>query len=102
MASGASGAFVFSTAGAWTQTHRLTRAIEIGNDADQFTDTVAPEIFETKNSLIAPIHQRIPLRGHTGSANFNVGATVERQEWGDLVGVVPQRLAELLRVVDSS
>jgi len=39
--SAVSEAFVFSTAGVWTQTHRLTRAIEIGNNEDEFTDTVA-------------------------------------------------------------
>src|SRR5215469_10711990 len=33
-------AFIFSPAGAWTQTHRLTRNIEIGDQPDEFTDTV--------------------------------------------------------------
>jgi hypothetical protein len=50
--SAVSEAFVFSPAGAWTQTHRLTRAIEIGNDADEFTDTVALQIFDTSGNLI--------------------------------------------------
>ena len=50
--SAVSEAFVFSSAGAWTQTHRLTRAIEIGNDADEFTDTIALEIFNTNGNLI--------------------------------------------------
>jgi len=45
--------FVFSPAGAWTQTHRLTRVIEIGNDANEFTDTIALEIFNTNGNLIA-------------------------------------------------
>src|SRR6267142_106467 len=44
--------FVFSTAGVWTQTHRLTRAIEIDNDEDKFTDTVALQIFDTNGNVI--------------------------------------------------
>ena len=50
--SAVSEAFVFSTAGVWTQTHRLTRAIEIGIDGDTFTDTIALEIFDTNGNLI--------------------------------------------------
>ena len=50
--SAVSEAFVFSPAGAWIQTHRLTRAIEIGNDADEFTDTVTLQIFDTNGNLI--------------------------------------------------
>jgi hypothetical protein len=50
--SAVSEAFVFSPAGVWAQTHRLTRAIEIGNDADEFTDTIALEIFDTNGNLI--------------------------------------------------
>src|SRR6266567_3409319 len=45
-------AFVFSTAGVWTQTHRLTRAIEIGNNEDEFTDTVALQIFDANGKVI--------------------------------------------------
>jgi hypothetical protein len=45
-------AFVFSPAGAWIQTHRLTRVIELDNDADEFTDTVKLEIFDTNGNLI--------------------------------------------------
>ena len=45
--SAVSEAFVFSPFGAWIQTHRLTRAIEIGDNADQFTDIVNLEIFDT-------------------------------------------------------
>lgn len=45
-------AFVFSPVGAWIQTHRLTRAIELDNDADEFTDTVTLEIFDTNRNLI--------------------------------------------------
>ena len=50
--SAVSEAFVFNTDGAWTQTHRLTRAIEIGNDEDKFTDTVALQIFDTNGNVI--------------------------------------------------
>jgi hypothetical protein len=50
--SAVSEAFVFSTAGAWTQTHRLTRAIEVGNNEDEFTDTVALQIFDTNGNVI--------------------------------------------------
>jgi len=44
--------FVFNPAGAWIQTHRLTRAIELDKDADEFTDTVKLEIFDTSGNLI--------------------------------------------------
>jgi hypothetical protein len=50
--SAVSEAFVFSPAGAWIQTHRLTRAIDIGDDGDEFTDTVALEILDTNGNLI--------------------------------------------------
>jgi hypothetical protein len=50
--SAVSEAFVFSTAGAWIQTHRLTRAIQLSNDGNQLTDTVALEIFDTNGNLI--------------------------------------------------
>ena len=50
--SAVSEAFVFSTAGVWTQTHRLTRAIEIGNNEDEFTDTVALQIFDANGKVI--------------------------------------------------
>ena len=45
-------AFVFSPAGAWIQTHRLTRAIEVSIDGDAFTDTVALEIFDPNGNVI--------------------------------------------------
>jgi len=45
--------FVFSPAGVWIQTHRLTRVIEIRNDANEFTDTIALEIFNPTGNLIA-------------------------------------------------
>jgi hypothetical protein len=51
--SAVSEAFVFSPAGAWIQTHRLTRAIELSSDANEFTDTVTLEIFDTNRNLIA-------------------------------------------------
>lgn len=50
--SAVSEAFVFSPAGAWIQTQRLTRAIEIGDDGDTFNDTVALEIFDTNGNVI--------------------------------------------------
>ena len=45
--------FIFSPAGAWIQTHRLTRIIEIAEDGNEFTDTVALEIFDPNGNLIA-------------------------------------------------
>jgi hypothetical protein len=45
-------AFVFNPAGTWIQTHRLTRAIELDKNADEFTDTVKLEIFDTSGNLI--------------------------------------------------
>ena len=51
--SAVSEAFVFSPGGTWIQTHRLTRSIEISNEADEFTDTVKLEIFGTGGDLIA-------------------------------------------------
>jgi len=50
--SAVSEAFVFSPAGAWMQTHRLTRTIELSSDANEFTDTVALEIFDTNRNLL--------------------------------------------------
>jgi hypothetical protein len=50
--SAVSEAFVFSPAGAWIQTHRLTRSIELDKDADEFTDTIKLEIFDTSGNLI--------------------------------------------------
>ena len=44
--------FIFSPAGAWIQTHRLTRAIDVSNDGDEFTDTVALQIFDTSGKQI--------------------------------------------------
>ena len=44
---------IFSPVGAWIQTHRLTRIIEVGTDANTFTDTIALEIFDPNGNLIA-------------------------------------------------
>jgi hypothetical protein len=46
-------AFVFSPAGVWIQTHRLTRAIELSIDADEFIETVALQILDTAGNPIA-------------------------------------------------
>jgi len=45
--------FLFNPAGAWIQTHRLTRAIELDRGGDNFTDTIKLEIFDTSGNLIA-------------------------------------------------
>ncbi len=36
--SAVSEAFIFSSAGAWTSTQRLTRVIEVGRDGNRYTD----------------------------------------------------------------
>jgi len=46
-------AFVFSTAGAWIQTNRFTRAIQVSVDGDSFTDQIALQIFDTSGNQIA-------------------------------------------------
>ena len=46
-------AFVFSPAGMWIQTHRLTRAIQVSIDADSFVDQVALQILDTAGNPIA-------------------------------------------------
>src|SRR5215472_14909901 len=46
-------AFVFSPAGVWIQTHRLTRAIQVSIDGNEFTDTVALQILHTSGNPIA-------------------------------------------------
>jgi hypothetical protein len=51
--SAVSESFVFSPAGVWIQTHRLTRAIQLDRDADEFTDAINLEIFNTSGNLIA-------------------------------------------------
>jgi hypothetical protein len=45
--------FIFSPAGVWIQTHRLTRVIEVRDDANEFTDTIALEIFNSSGIKIA-------------------------------------------------
>jgi len=46
-------AFVFSAAGMWIQTHRLTRAIEVSIDGQTFRDNVALQILDTTGNPIA-------------------------------------------------
>jgi hypothetical protein len=46
-------AFVFSPAGVWIQTHRLTRAIEVSIDGNAFTDKVALQILDPNDNVIA-------------------------------------------------
>ena len=46
-------AFVFSPAGVWIQTHKLTRAIEVSNDGNAFTDRVALQILDPNDNVIA-------------------------------------------------
>jgi hypothetical protein len=50
--SAVSESFVFSPAGVWIQTHRLTRAIDVDIDGDEFTDTVALEILDTGGNVV--------------------------------------------------
>ena len=45
--------FVFSPAGMWIQTRRLTRAIQVSIDADSFVAQVALQILDTAGNLIA-------------------------------------------------
>jgi hypothetical protein len=44
--------FIFNPAGAWIQTHRFTRAIELDKDADAFTDSIKLQIFDISGNLI--------------------------------------------------
>jgi len=44
--------FIFSPTGVWIQTHRLTRAIDVSDDGDEFTDTVALQIFDPSGNQI--------------------------------------------------
>jgi len=46
-------AFLFNPAGVWIQTHRITWTIDIGDDGDTFTNTVALEILDTSGNPIA-------------------------------------------------
>jgi hypothetical protein len=45
-------AFIFSSAGAWTSTQRLTRVIEVGRDGNGYTDIIALEILDTNGNVI--------------------------------------------------
>jgi hypothetical protein len=45
--------FVFSPAGTWIQTHRLTRAIQVSDDGDSFNDQVALQILDAADNPIA-------------------------------------------------
>jgi len=45
-------AFIFSSAGAWTSTQRLTRMIVVSRDAKGYLDTVALEILDTSGHVI--------------------------------------------------
>jgi hypothetical protein len=44
--------FIFSAAGVWTSTHRLTRVMKLSNDANTYTDTIGLEIFDTNGIQI--------------------------------------------------
>ena len=46
-------AFVFSTAGVWIQTHRLTRTIQVSIDGESFIDQVALQVLDTAGNPIA-------------------------------------------------
>lgn len=50
--SAVSEAFLFNPAGVWTGTQRLTQAIEIGDDPDEFNSTATNEIFDTNGNLL--------------------------------------------------
>jgi hypothetical protein len=50
--SAVSEAFVFSPAGVWTSTQRLTRVITVSRDAKRYTDSVALEILDTNDKVI--------------------------------------------------
>lgn len=45
-------AFLFSPAGVWTGTQRLTQSIEIGDSPDQLNSTATSEIYDTNGQLI--------------------------------------------------
>ena len=44
-------AFLFSPAGVWTATQRLTNTFEIGIDPDELTGTTAANFFDTTGTL---------------------------------------------------
>jgi hypothetical protein len=45
-------AFLFSPAGVWTNTQRLTQTIEIGDDPNVWTANAHNEIFDTNDNLV--------------------------------------------------
>lgn len=45
--------FIFSPAGAWIQTHRITRLIQVGIGGNTYTDIIALEILDTNGNVIA-------------------------------------------------
>ena len=47
--------FLFSPAGVWTATQRLTNAFEIGIDPDELTGTTEANIFDTNGNLTATV-----------------------------------------------
>jgi hypothetical protein len=71
--SAVSEAFVFDAAGVWTQTQRLTRAIEIGNNEDEFTDTVSLQILDTNGNVIVTAVPR--ASGVASKMSRKIGAT---------------------------
>ena len=44
-------AFIFSPAGAWVSTQRITQAIQLDRDADSFTSDAAVEFFDTMGNV---------------------------------------------------
>jgi hypothetical protein len=50
--SAVSEAFVFSPAGVWTSTQRLTRVITVSRDGKRYTDSVALEILDINDNVI--------------------------------------------------
>jgi hypothetical protein len=46
-------AFLFNPAGAWIGTQRLTQAIEIGDDPDEFNANAAIEILDPGGNLVS-------------------------------------------------
>ena len=70
--------FIFSPAGAWASTHRLTRVIEVGTDANGYRDTIALEIFDTTGNLIGTgcataVGSRMNNSGKIGQSGNNQG-----------------------------
>jgi hypothetical protein len=49
--SAVSEAFIFNPAGAWVMTQRITQAIKIGSDPDEFNSDAKVEFFDTSGNL---------------------------------------------------